>query len=256
MKNILSKFVIEKYNTNAVIDKEQLNAYGKLLNNIKNIKNTHLDIFIGDNSKRKEVYIDIAKLSKNLISKIRELYTPEKVSSHRVDIKNKEKSIKLLTEAYKKVDDDILDWWKNEKKTLPSSIIHRTIDNVYKDKAFKFDENDKHFLFFLISKKFKLDLDKNTAQSTMIQHLQNIPEVVNAIDDLGISDNSSLKYDLYCLLAENIYNILLGNENSVDFSEIKKAIKEIAQRKFDTPKNGLTHASFFYPTFTLAFCKK
>lgn len=60
---------------------------------------------------------------------------------------------------------------------------------------------------------------------------------------------------VYCLLTGNIYNFLSGNENEVDFSAIKKAIQEVAQRKFDTPKNELVHPSF-YPRITLAFCDK
>lgn len=72
---------------------------------------------------------------------------------------------------------------------------------------------------------------------------------------MNISDNSYLKYEIYCLLTGNIYNFLSGNENEVDFSAIKKAIQEVAQRKFDTPKNELAHPSL-YPRFTLVFSKK
>lgn len=255
MKIISAKCVIKNHNTNTVVNKEQLNIYGKFLNNIKNIKNTHLDISIGDGGKRKEVSVDIAKLSKELISKIRDLYTPEAISSYRINPKNQVKSILLLNEAYEKIDDDILDWWINEKKVLPSSIINRIIDNLYHDDKIIINKETKQFLFFLISKQFKLDLDRNAAQSTMIQHLQDIPEVTQAIDDLSISDNSYLKYEIYCLLAGNIYNFLSGNENEVDFSAIKKAIQEVAQRKFDTPKNELAHPSL-YPRITLAFCDK
>ncbi len=255
MKNISAKFVIVNNNPNKVNDKEPLNTYGNFLNNIKNIKNTYLDISIANCDKKKEITVDIAKISKELISKIRDFYTPEETSSYRVDIKNQVKSMELLNKAYKKVDSDILGWWRNEKKILPSSIIHRAIDNLYHDNKIIVNKEAKQILFFLISNQFKLDLDKNAAQSTMIQHLQNIPEVVKAIDDLGVSDNSYLKYEIYCLLAGNIYNFLSGNEKKVDFSKIKEAIKEIAQRKFATSKNELTHPSF-YSGYTLAFCEK
>lgn len=255
MKNISVNFVIVNNNQNTVINKEPLNTYGNFLNNIKNIKNTYLDISIDIFDKRKEITVDIAKLSKDLISKIRDLYTPEEISSYRINVKNQEKSIELLSNAYKKIDSDILGWWINEKKVLPSSIIHRTIDNLYHDNKIIVNKEAKHILFFLISNQFKLDLDKNAAQSTMIQHLQNIPEVVKAIDDLGISDNSYLKYEIYCLLAGNIYNFLSGNENKINFSKIKEAIKEIVQRKFATSKNKLTHLPF-YSGYTLAFCEK
>ncbi|NBN72662.1 hypothetical protein GWJ01_16340 [Proteus sp. G2618] len=254
MTNIFSKPAILNNNSNVVFNKEPLNNYGNFLNNIKNIKNTYLDISICDNNKRKEITVDIADLSKKLISKIRDLYTPEEISSYRVDIKNPEKSTSLLNEAYKKVDDNILDWWINEKKVLPSSIINRTIDNLYRNEKIIVDKETKQCLFSLISHEFNLELDSNVAQSTLIQQLQDIPEVVKAIDDLGISDNSYLKYEVYCLLAGNIYNFLSGNENKVNFSEIKEAIKEIAQRKFGVPKSELGGFSF-YPVFTLAFCK-
>lgn len=79
--------------------------------------------------------------------------------------------------------------------------------------------------------------------------------VVKAIDDLEISDNSHLKYEIYCLLAENIYNFLSDNENKVNFSEIKDVVKEIAQRKSDT-SNSKSVRSSFYPSFTLTFCGK
>lgn len=254
MTNIFSKPAILNNNSNVVFNKEPLNNYWNFLNNIKNIKNTYLDISICDNNKRKEITVDIADLSKKLISKIRDLYTPEEISSYRVDIKNPEKSTSLLNEAYKKVDDNILDWWINEKKVLPSSIINRTIDNLYRNEKIIVDKETKQCLFSLISHEFNLELDSNVAQSTLIQQLQDIPEVVKAIDDLGISDNSYLKYEVYCLLAGNIYNFLSGNENKVNFSEIKEAIKEIAQRKFGVPKSELGGFSF-YPVFTLAFCK-
>ncbi|KLU19263.1 hypothetical protein ABE79_05905 [Proteus mirabilis] len=67
----------------------------------------------------------------------------------------------------------------------------------------------KQRLFSLISHEFNLELDSNVAQSTLIQQLQDIPEVVKVIDDLRISDNSYLKYEVYCLLAENIYNFFI-----------------------------------------------
>ncbi|QIG06109.1 hypothetical protein [Proteus sp. ZN5] len=254
MTNIFSKPAILNNNSNVVFNKEPLNNYGNFLNNIKNIKNTYLDISICDYNKRKEITVDIADLSKKLISKIRDLYTPEEISSYRVDIKNPEKSTDLLNKAYKKVDDNILGWWINEKKVLPSSIINRTIDNLYRNEKIIVDKETKQCLFSLISHEFNLELDSNVAQSTLIQQLQDIPEVVKAIDDLGISDNSYLKYEVYCLLAGNIYNFLSGNENKVNFSEIKEAIKEIAQRKFGVPKSELGGFSF-YPVFTLAFCK-
>ncbi|MBG6037937.1 hypothetical protein I5F12_07610 [Proteus cibarius] len=222
---------------------------------MKNIKNTYLDLSIEGDNKGKEVTVNIANLSNKLISKIRELYTPEEISSYRVDVKNKAKSIELLNKAYKKIDSDIFDWWKSEKKVLPSSIINRTINNLYHNNKIIMNKEDKQFLFFLISKNMNLDLDKNAAQNTMIQHLQNIPEVVKAIDDLGISDNSHLKYEIYCLLAENIYNFLSDNENKVNFSEIKDVVKEIAQRKSDT-SNSKSVRSSFYPSFTLTFCGK
>ncbi|QIF94132.1 hypothetical protein [Proteus vulgaris] len=252
MKSILSKISIVNNDQNTVVNKEPLNTYGIFLNNIKNIKNTYLDISIGNCDKRKEITVDVAKLSKELISKIRELYTSKKISSYRVDIKNKEKSMEFLNNAYKVIDSAILEWWEDEKEVLPSSIIHRTIDNLYIDEEISLKPNDKKTLFFLISNKFKLGLNKNAAQSTMIQNLQDIPEVVKAIDDLGISDNSHLKYEVYCLLAENIYNFLSGNENKVDFSKIKDAIKDVAQRKFGTSENKLTHPPL-YSKYTLAF---
>ncbi|MEQ5224566.1 hypothetical protein ABN220_02840 [Proteus cibi] len=255
MKNIFSKSEIVNNNSNVIFNKEPLNNYGIFLNNIKNIKNTYLDISICDNNKRKEITVDIANLSKELISKIRDLYTPEEISSYRVDVKNKAKSINLLNDAYKKIDSDILDWWKSEKKVLPSSIIHRTIDNLYRDEKIIFNKEIKQHLFFLISHKFNLELDSNVAQSTLIQQLQDIPEVVKAIDDLRISDNSYLKYELYCLLAGNIYNFLSGNENEVDFLGIKYAIKEVAQRLLKPSENTSVHSSI-YPALTLTFCEK
>ncbi|SUC00813.1 IpaB/EvcA family [Proteus vulgaris] len=252
MKSILSKISIVNNDQNTVVNEEPLNNYGFFLNNIKNIKNINLDISIGNCDKSKEITVDVAKLSKELISKIRELYTSKKTSSYRVDIKNKEKSMEFLNNAYKVIDSTILAWWKGEKEVLPSSIIHRAIDNLYIDEGISLDSKEKQTLFFLISNKFKLDLNKNAAQSTMIQNLQDIPQVVKAIDDLGISDNSHLKYEIYCLLAGNIYNFLSGNENKVDFSKIKDAIKEVAQRKFGTSENKLTHPPL-YPKCTLAF---
>lgn len=256
MRNVSVNSAIKKYNDSTVINKEQLNGYGGFLNNIKeikDIKNTHLEIVAANNSK-KETSVNIAKLSKDLISKIRDLYTPDEISSYRIGDKNKEKSIGLLNEAYGKIDADILDWWRNEKKILPSSIINRTIDKLYYNDKIIINKETKQSLFFLISRQFKLDLDCNAVQSTMIQHLQDIPAVVKAIDDLNISNNSYLKYEIYCLLAEDIYNCLSGNENEVDFYEIKKAIKEVVQRKIGTSKNELTYSSF-YPTLTLAFCR-
>ncbi|MBG2836156.1 hypothetical protein [Proteus terrae] len=255
MINIFSKPSIVNNDSNKVFNKESLNNYGNFLNNIKNIKNTYLDLSIEGDNKGKEVTVDIANLSNKLISKIRELYTPEEISSYRVDVKNKAKSIELLNKAYKKIDSDILDWWKSEKKVLPSSIINRTIDNLYRDEKIILNKEIKQRLFSLISHEFNLELDSNVAQSTLIQQLQDIPEVVKVIDDLRISDNSYLKYEVYCLLAENIYNFLSGNENEVGFLGIKYAIKEVAQRLFKTSENTSVHSSF-YPALTLTFCEK
>ncbi|MCO8050636.1 hypothetical protein NI531_07825 [Proteus penneri] len=249
MKSISNIFAIKRQNAENVFNNDNLKGYVKLLNNIKDIKNTPLiDIPSGCNGKK--VSVNITEISRALLSKILKTYTPTEISSYRVSKENKEKSIKLLNKAYEKIDKDISGWWKDEKKILPSSIINRTIDNLYKKDKVIINKETKQILFFLISKKFNLNLDENVAQSTMIQHLQNIPEVVKAIDDLGLSENSYLKYETYCLIAEYIYNFL--SENKVDFSKIKEAVKEIAERKLVTPKNKLTQSSP-YSKHTLAF---
>ncbi|WP_100158271.1 hypothetical protein [Proteus columbae] len=262
MKNILINFAIKKQNTETIFDNDNLKNYVKLLNNIKDIKNTPLIDFSGSNGEK--VSVNIAEISRDLLSKILKLYTPTKISSCNISTENKEKSIKLLNKAYKKIDKDILDWWKNERIIFPSSIISRRIDNLnlnkdvninkenYIDKKFFIDKKLKEIIFILISKEFNLHLDKKAAQSTMIQHLQDIPEVVKAIDELGISEDPHLKYETYCLMAEYIYNFLSVNKNEVDFSKIKEAVKEIAERKLATPKDGLTQPSPYF-TNTLAF---
>ncbi|WP_311747944.1 hypothetical protein [Proteus penneri] len=249
MKSISNIFAIKRQNAENVFNNDNLKGYVKLLNNIKDIKNTPLiDIPSGCNGKK--VSVNITEISRALLSKILKTYTPTEISSYRVSKENKEKSIKLLNKAYKKIDKDISGWWKDEKKILPSSIINRTIDNLYKRDKVIINKETKQILFFLISKKFNLNLDENAAQSTMIQHLQDIPEVVKAIDELGSSENSYLKYENYCLITEYIYNFL--SENKVDFSKIKEAVKEIAERTLVTPKDELTQPSPYYK-HTLAF---
>lgn len=148
MINIFSKPSIVNNDSNKVFNEGTLNNYGDFLNHIKNIKNTYLELSIEGNNKGKEVSVDIANLSNKLISKIRDLYTPEKISSYRINKKNKEKSMELLNDAYKKIDDDILGWWINEMKILPSSIIHRIIDNLYHDDKIIIDKEVKKNYFF------------------------------------------------------------------------------------------------------------
>ncbi|HEJ9481253.1 hypothetical protein GHV25_09060 [Proteus mirabilis] len=247
MKNISNSFVIKKKNTGAFFNDYNLKGYMKLFNNIKDIKNTPLkDISCGCNGKK--VSVNIAEISRELLSKILKLYTPTKISSYKINTENREKSIKLLNKAYGKIDGYISDWWENEIKIFPSSRINREIDNLYHDEKFIMNKETKKILFFLISKKFNLDLDNNAAQSTIIQHLQDIPEVVKAIDELGIANDSYSKYETYCLIAEYIYNIL--SENKVDFSKIKDAVKEIAERNLVTPEDKLASP---YSTRTLIF---
>ncbi|MEQ5346910.1 hypothetical protein ACNARU_01480 [Proteus sp. WDL240414] len=255
MINILNKFENKVQNTNPVFNNENLKNYLKLLDNIDDIKNTPLkDISGGYNGKKTSV--NIANISKELISKIRVLYSHEEISSCKINIKNKEKSIRLLNEAYAKADNAILSWWENERRIFPSSIINRKIDNLNlnKDasvnKELNIDKKLKEIIFILTSKKFNLNLDIKAAQSTIIQHLQDIPDVVKAIDELGISNDSYSKYETYCLMAEYIYNFLSENKNEVDFSKIKDAVKEIAERNLVTPKDRLTS---LYSTYTLIF---
>lgn len=255
MKNISNNFVIKKQNTETVFNNDNLKGYVKLLNNIKDIKNTPLkDIPGGCNGEK--VSVNIAEISRDLLSKILKLYTPQKISSCKISTKNREKSIRLLNKAYEKIDEDISDWWENERKIFPSSIINRRIDNLNlnKDasvnKELHIDKKLKEIIFILTSKKFNLNLDIKAAQSTIIQHLQDIPDVVKAIDELGISNDSYSKYETYCLIAEYIYNFLSGNKNKVDFSKIKDAVKEIAERKLVTPEDKLASP---YSTHTLIF---
>lgn len=247
MINTLNKVQNKVQNKGAVFNDHNFKGYTKLLNNIKDIKNTPLkDISCGCNGKK--VSVNIAEISRELLSKILKLYTPTKISSYKINTENREKSIKLLNKAYGKIDGYISDWWENEIKIFPSSRINREIDNLYHDEKFIMNKETKKILFFLISKKFNLDLDNNAAQSTIIQHLQDIPEVVKAIDELGIANDSHSKYETYCLIAEYIYNIL--SENKVDFSKIKDAVKEIAERNLVTPEDKLASP---YSTRTLIF---
>lgn len=238
------------YKGNVIVNKNQLNTYEKLLNNINNVKNTHLDITVEHDNEKRKMSLDVAQLAKDLISEILCFYMSENLTYDKKSMKNREKSKENLEKAYKKTDSAMSEWWRNERKILPSSIIHRAIDNLYRKNKTVVDKETKKELFFLISKNFEINLDNNAAQSSMIQHLQDIPEVIEAINKLNISNNSYLKYEIYCLLAENIYNFLLGNTKTVNFSELKEAIKEINQRKSNVHQNKL-NPSPFYPTTAL-----
>ncbi|MFU8907997.1 hypothetical protein ACNARK_14360 [Proteus sp. DFP240708] len=247
MKNISNSFVIKKKNTGAFFNDYNLKGYTKLFNNIKDIKNTPLkDISCGCNGKK--VSVNIAEISRELLSKILKLYTPTKISSYKINTGNIEKSIKLLNKAYEDIDKNMSEWWENENIIFISSLINRRIDILNLNKENKIDKKLKEIIFTLISKEFNLNLDIKAAQSTIIQHLQDIPEVVKAIDELGIANDSHSKYETYCLIAEYIYNIL--SENKVNFSKIKDAVKEIAQRNLVTPKDKLASP---YSTRTLIF---
>lgn len=258
MKDILSNIVVVN-NTfflkgKVVINNSQLNSYEKLLNNINNIQNTHLEIIVENDNEKRKMSLNVAQLAKNLISDILDIYISEGIAYNKIDMKNTEKSKNILSEIYEKADSDISEWWENEKIILPSSTVQRAIDNLYLENGTIMDKKTKENLFLLISKKFDIKLNIKVAQSSIIQQLQNIPMVVEEIKKLNIpnipnasnaSNNSHLIYDIYSLLAESIYNILLGNEKMVKFSELKEAVKEISQRKISVHQNKLNHPHLY-----------
>ncbi|MEZ2683625.1 hypothetical protein ACBQ20_02235 [Proteus vulgaris] len=252
MKDILSNIVVVN-NTfflkgKIVINNSQLNSYEKLLNNINNIQNTHLEIIVENDNEKRKMSLNVAQLAKNLISDILDIYISEGIAYNKINMKNTEKSKNTLAEIYEKADGAISEWWENEKIILPSSIVQRAIDNLYLENGTIMDKKTKENLFLLISKKFDIKLNIKAAQSSMIQQLQNIPMVVEEINKLNIpniSNNSYLIYDIYSLLAESIYNILLGNEKMVKFSELKEAVKEISQRKISVHQNKLNHPPLY-----------
>ncbi|MEQ4986498.1 hypothetical protein ABN080_03350 [Proteus sp. fly-1089] len=252
MTKILSNIVVVNntpfYKENIVINNSQLNSYKKLLNNINNIQNTHLEIIVENDNEKRKMSLNVAQLAKNLISDILDIYISEGIAYNKINMKNTEKSKNTLAEIYEKADGAISEWWENEKIILPSSIVQRAIDNLYLENGTIMDKKTKENLFLLISKKFDIKLNIKAAQSSMIQQLQNIPMVVEEINKLNIpnvSNNSYLIYDIYSLLAESIYNILLGNEKMVKFSELKEAVKEISQRKISVHQNKLNHPPLY-----------
>ncbi|MER1962428.1 hypothetical protein KC821_15165, partial [Proteus vulgaris] len=93
-----------------------------------------------------------------------------------------------------------------------------------------------------------IKLNNGAAQSTIIQQLVDIPDVVEAVNKLGISNDCHLKYDFYCFFAENIYNDLLKNEQKVNFFKIKDAIKIIIEKKAQE-ENNKTKDNIFYPKY-------
>ncbi|EEG83224.1 hypothetical protein PROPEN_03988 [Proteus penneri ATCC 35198] len=92
MKSISNIFAIKRQNAENVFNNDNLKGYVKLLNNIKDIKNTPLiDIPSGCNGKK--VSVNITEISRALLSKILKTYTPTEISSYRVSKENKEKKI-------------------------------------------------------------------------------------------------------------------------------------------------------------------
>ncbi|ODQ07935.1 MULTISPECIES: hypothetical protein [Enterobacterales] len=221
-----------------------LSCYENLLKRIENISNKSLDIPIDYRRNGIELSVDITKISKELIYKIFNTYL-EKKRLHR----DKNKINKFLKESKKPCTEEkelFSGWCKDEKEVFPSSKIHREIDNQCKDYNLSLSEKDKKYIFFYIANRLNIKLNIKAIQSTMVQQLIDIPDVIEVIDKLGITHDHRLKYDFYYFLAENIYNLLLKNEKKIDFISIKNAIKEIIQDKI---KSTSTSTSF-YPKYT------
>ncbi len=184
--------------------------------------------------------------SKDLIYKIFNTYLKQDIlHKNKGDI---EGFAKELRNSYAKADETFFGWCQDEKEVLPSSIIHHEIDKKCKNYNIAIPNESKRSIFFYIANRADIKLNNGAAQSTIIQQLVDIPDVVEAVNKLGISNDCHLKYDFYCFLAENIYNDLLKNEQKVNFFKIKDAIKIIIEKKAQE-ENNKTKDNIFYPKY-------
>ena len=222
------------------------NYYESILNKIKTINNTSLEIPMDYKKNEIDLNVNISKISKDLIYKIFNTYLKQ-------DILHKKKGdiegfAKELRNSYAKADETFFGWCQDEKEVLPSSIIHHEIDKQCKNYNIAIPNESKRSIFFYIANRADIKLNNGAAQSTIIQQLVDIPDVVEAVNKLGISNDCHLKYDFYCFLAENIYNDLLKNEQKVNFFKIKDAIKIIIEKKAQE-ENNKTKDNIFYPKY-------
>lgn len=191
----------------------------KLTERLEFIQNTIMEF----NLNGKSLTTDTRELSKNLLDTICKINTPiikESMSS----------DSNYLSQAEKKLNTDIKEWHRQERITLPSAFINRTIDRTCKENHLKISENAKNEIFRDINEKYfpKVKLDPSCAQDSIIQTIINDKKLEGEISTLEI--NNIIPDDL-----NNIMSVKMDSINNskhrypVDIEEKQNKQKELSE---------------------------
>ncbi|WP_413483498.1 hypothetical protein [Morganella psychrotolerans] len=153
--------------------------FDKMAERINYIQNTTMSFKLNN----KEFTTDTREFSKNLLESICKLNLPVSKPGETPDAY-------LLLQAEKSLNAGIKEWGEQEKTTLISAFINRTIDQTCRTHHVKIGKDEKKNLFNEVKDKYftKINLDPGCAQPSIIQSLHNNKALANEIIMPNVND--------------------------------------------------------------------
>lgn len=193
--------------------------FDKMAERINYIQNTTMSFKLNN----KEFTTDTREFSKNLLESICKLNLPISKPGETPDAH-------LLLQAEKSLNTGIKEWGEQEKTTLISAFINRTIDQTCRVNHVKIGKDEKKNLFNEVKDKYftKINLDPGCAQSSIIQSLHNNKALAN--ETIIPSVNDAIPDYTTAIMAER-FNHFTGSPKSdgLTINERQNKQKELTQ---------------------------